>query len=207
MFITIEGVEGTGKSTLAKALTEHLTAQGREVLVTREPGGTPIGDRLREIFLDARLSMEGLTEALVVNAARAELVHAVIKPALRMGKVVICDRYIDATYAYQGYGRHISMDVLRRACEMATAKLEPNLTLLLDLDPVIGLGRQVETKPDRIEREGIDFHNRVRVGYIELASKQPRFRVIDASTSPDIVLAHALRYVDAVSPFYAGKRA
>ena len=195
-----------GKSTLAKALTDHLVAQGRTVVVTREPGGTPIGDRLREVFLDASLSMYGLTEALLVNAARAELVHTVIAPALKAGSVVICDRYADATYAYQGHGRRISMDVLRRACEMATGKLEPNMTLLLDLDPLVGLGRQVDSKPDRIEREGIDFHNRVRAGYIEIASKHPRFRVIDAGQSPEAVLAAALRYVDAVAPFYAGKR-
>ena len=206
MFITIEGVEGTGKSTLAQALHEHLSAQGRTVVVTREPGGTPIGDRLREIFLDAKLSMQGLTEALIVNAARAELVYTIIKPALTLGHTVICDRYVDATYAYQGHGRRIPMDILHRACNMATGQLEPNLTLLLDLDPLTGLARQSETKPDRIEREGIDFHNRVRTGYLEIASKHPRFRVIDASKPADVVLANALRYVDAVAPFYAAKR-
>jgi len=206
MFITIEGVEGTGKSTLAKSLIEHLQAQGRTVVATREPGGTPIGDRLREVFLDARLSMQGLTEAMVVNAARAELVHTVIRPALENNHVVVCDRYIDATYAYQGYGRRIPMDILRRTCEMATGQLEPNLTLLLDLDPEIGLSRQVDSKPDRIEREDLAFHKRVRAGYLEIASKHPRFRIIDASQSPDTVLTTALRYVDAVSPFYAAKR-
>jgi dTMP kinase len=206
MFITIEGVEGTGKSTLAKALIEHLRSLGREVLATREPGGTPIGDRLREIFLDADLAMRGLTEAMIVNAARAELVHAVIRPALESGKIVVCDRYSDATYAYQGHGRRIPMEILRQTCEMATGGLEPNLTLLLDLEPAAGLARQRGMKPDRIEREDLDFHRRVREGYLEIAATRPRFRVIDAAQSPEAVLSAALRYVEAVLPFFADKR-
>ncbi len=175
-------------------------------MLTREPGGTPVGDRLRAIFLDATVSLQPMTEALIVNAARAELVHSVIQPALNAGSVVICDRYIDATYAYQGYGRRIAMDILQATCELATGQLEPNLTLLLDLDPVIGLKRQAGTKPDRIESEAIDFHNRVRDGYLEIAASRPRFRILDAAKAADEVLANALRYVDAVSPFYAGKR-
>jgi dTMP kinase len=206
MFITIEGVEGTGKSTLTKALIEHLRSSGRRVLATREPGGTPIGDRLREIFLDADLAMQGLTEAMIVNAARAELVHAVIRPALEAGSIVVCDRYADATYAYQGYGRRIPMEILQQTCEMATGQLEPNLTLLLDLEPSAGLARQRGTKPDRIEREDLDFHRRVRDGYLEIAAKRPRFRIIDASQSAEVVLASALRYVEAVLPFFAEKR-
>jgi len=206
MFITVEGVEGTGKSTLASSLVTHLEGLGRSVTATHEPGGTPVGDRLRAIFLDPALAMRPLTEAMIVNAARAELVESVIRPALAAGHMVICDRYVDATYAYQGYGRRIAMPMLRQTCEMATEGLEPNLTLLLDLDPSLGLARRHGTKLDRIEAEDLDFHRRVRQGYLEIASKQPRFRLIDAAQSAEAVLAIALRYVDAVAPFYAGKR-
>jgi dTMP kinase len=197
MFITVEGVEGTGKSTLAASLVSYLEALGRSVTATREPGGTPVGDRLRAIFLDPALRVRPLTEAMIVNAARAELVESVIRPALAAGQIVICDRYVDATYAYQGYGRRIAISMLRQACEMATKGLEPDLTLLLDLEPSLGLARRHGAKLDRMESEDLDFHRRVRAGYLELASREPRFRLIDAAQSAEAVLAIALRHVDA----------
>ncbi len=197
MFITIEGVEGTGKTTLGKRLHTYLQAQGHQVLASREPGGTPVGDRLRALFLDQTLNMHALTEVLVVNAARAELLQTLIKPALERGTLVLCDRYIDATYAYQGYGRGIELTLLRTACELATGGLEPDLTLLLDLDVRQGLARQGLATPDRIEREGLEFHERVRQGYLALARDSARFRVIDAAQTPDAVFAEVVAHVNA----------
>src|SRR5271156_6796159 len=133
MFITVEGIEGSGKSTLLSSLSDRLRAQGREIFVTREPGGTPAGDAVRALFLDRSLSIAPMTEALLVNAARAQHVLDRIRPALADGKIVLCGRFVDSTIAYQGFGRGVDVQTLRMLCEAATGGLAPDLTFVLDL--------------------------------------------------------------------------
>ncbi len=206
MFISIEGGECVGKTSLAKALTEKLETAGRQVVTVREPGGTPFGEALRNAFLSPDVSPIPLSEALVLAAARCDLVHQVIRPAILGGGIVICDRYIDATYAYQGYGRGLNRQVLRQLNQIATGGLEPDLTLLLDMPPELAFNRQADTAKDRIEKEDLAFHLRVRSGYLELASSNPRFRTIDANQTAENVLLAAMRHLDSAAPFYWAER-
>ena len=182
-FITFEGPEGAGKSTQLRRLAARLTAGGVPHLLTREPGGTDIGGRLRELVLDARSEMTAMTEFLIYSASRAQLVWSVIRPALERGELVVCDRYLDSSYAYQGYGRGLDLGELRAVSAAATGGLTPQLTFLLDIEPGLGLSRAArEGLPDRIERAGLDFHRRVRQGFLDLAAAEPgRFVVLDAS--------------------------
>jgi len=177
-FVSLEGPEGAGKTTLAKRLAEWFAERGAEVVRTREPGGTELGAAIRELLLNR--PMEPEAEFLLYLADRAEHTRRVIRPALLAGKVVVADRYADSSYAYQGFGRGLSLAWMRAATEGATGGLVPDLTLLLDLDPEEGLRRSGRT--DRLEKEDLDFHRRVRAGYLALAEAEPeRFRVVDAS--------------------------
>jgi dTMP kinase len=198
MFLTVEGIEGSGKSTLLGGLSDRLRSRGREVFVTREPGGTPVGDAIRGIFLDRGVSIAPLTEALLVNAARAQHVADRIRPELAAGRDVLCDRFVDSTLAYQGYGRGVDLDVLRGLCDAATGGLVPDLTLVLDI-PVDTSRRRTGSRgqaADRLESEDDGFHQRVRDGFLDLA-RGPRYRVLDATQPPEALLELALREVDA----------
>src|SRR5579862_5788330 len=171
MFVTVEGVEGSGKSTLLSGLAGRLRSDGRELVATREPGGTPIGDAIREIFLNRSISVAPLTEALLINAARAQHVVDVIAPALASGADVLCDRFVDSTLAYQGYGRGLDLDALRRLCDDATGGLVPDVTFVLDVPLAVSRARTLarERLADRLESEDDAFHERVRQGFLELA--------------------------------------
>jgi dTMP kinase len=185
-FVSFEGIEGTGKSTQAKLLQQHLLSSGREVVLTEEPGGTLISLRIREILLSVdHKNMKPVTELLLYNAARTQHIHEVILPAVERGAVVITDRFTDSTYAYQGYGRGIDLRLLESIDRIATNCLRPDLTLLLDLDVETGLKRNRRiNKTDRLELENVEFHQRVRKGYHELAAKEPeRIKLIHASGS------------------------
>ena len=190
MFITLEGPEGSGKSSQLPDLAEFLRGQGWDVLTTREPGGTPIGDQIRQILM--RLDNQELhprTEILLFLASRAQLVEQMIKPALREGKLVLSDRFGDSTLAYQGYGHGIDLANLRAMLAFATDNLKPDLTLLLDVDVEIGLQRKrKEDEWNRLDAYELAFHQRVREGYHELCRQEPeRWRVIDAMQPKDAV--------------------
>ncbi|MGC1381968.1 MAG: dTMP kinase [Candidatus Baltobacteraceae bacterium] len=193
MFVTIEGIEGSGKSTLLEGLAQRLRAGGRDVVVTREPGGTPFGDAVRAIFLDRSRSIDPLAEAFLVNAARAQHVAEVILPALQLERTVLCDRFTDSTIAYQGYGRGLALDLLRPLCETATGGIQPDLVLLLDVPVAVARGRLRErSESDRIESEGDAFHERVRAGFLELA-RQPRHLVLDGTLPAERLVAQAFQ--------------
>lgn len=186
MFITLEGPEGSGKTGQLEALAEELTRREYSVLKTREPGGTPIGDQIRETILDLEnTAMVDRTEALLLQASRAQLVEEVIKPALELGTIVICDRYADSTLAYQGYGYQKDLDSLRKIIDYATGGLKPDLTVLLDIDPEIGLRRRTRAGNfNRLDALDLAFHQRVRAGYQALVRAEPeRWEVIDAGQS------------------------
>jgi len=195
-FITLEGPEGAGKTLQAERLAEALRARGSAVLLTREPGGTRLGDELRTVVLarERGAAIEPRTDALLFNAARAQLVGEVINPALATGMTVVCARFADSTLAYQGYGAGVPLDELRILAGIATQGLVPDLTLLLDLDPAVGLARKEDADRTRFEHEfDADFHARVRAGFLELAKAEPsRFRVIDASRGVEAVFADVL---------------
>jgi dTMP kinase len=222
-FITIEGPDGGGKTTQAERLREHLVARGRSVHLTREPGGTWLGERLREVLLArtgggsagttatspttatagpgtaASAGMDALTDALLFNAARRQLVREVIRPALDSGTTVICARYADSTLAYQGYGAGVDLARLRELAALATDGLQPDLTIVLDLTVEAGLARKAPGDVTRFEAEfDLAFHRRVRDGFLALAAAEPaRFVVIDASATVDEVAARVRQVVDA----------
>ena len=193
-FITLEGPEGAGKTTQAEALVAHLAARGVDVHLTREPGGTWLGERLREVLLARTTSArptDPVTDALLFNAARRQLVIEVIRPALESGRSVLCARYADSTLAYQGYGAGVLLDRLRELELAATDGLRPDLTILLDLPVEAGLARVAPGDVTRFEAEfDLDFHRRVRDGFLALAAAEPdRFVVIDATQPADAVAA------------------
>ncbi|HEY2474042.1 MAG TPA: dTMP kinase [Candidatus Cybelea sp.] len=197
MFIVVEGIEASGKSTLLRGLVERLRTAGREVVLTREPGGTATGDALRTIFLDRTLNIEPLTEVLLTNAARAQHVVETIRPALAAGKIVLCDRYTDSTLAYQGYGRSFDLPTLQYLNDKATDKLLPDIVFLLDLPVDVARQRMSERAYhlDRIERQDGTFHERVRQGYLQLARTSPRYRMLDATLSVERLLDEAWSYI------------
>jgi dTMP kinase len=207
-FITFEGIEGSGKSTQLLALGRHLETRGYRVTTTREPGGCPIADAIRAILL-APINQVLLprAELLLYAAARAQHIEEVIRPALEAGRVVLCDRFADATTAYQGGGRKLDADLVAQLNTIATAGLTPDLTLLLDYPVEPGLQRarrRNEQDPlldeGRFELEELDFHQRVRTAYLALAADESRFRVVDATGAADLVAA---RVNAAVEPFLA----
>ena len=197
-FIAFEGGEGAGKSTQVAALAAHLREQGREVVVTREPGGAPAAEAIREILLDHRFAgLSARAEALLFAAARAEHVERTIRPGLERGAVVITDRYLDSSIAYQGISRALGIDVVEEISLWATESLLPDLTIVLDVAPSVGLGRA--GKPDRMEAEPLDFHLRVRQGFLDLAARQPeRYLVIAADAERDDIARRVAAAVDVV---------
>lgn len=204
LFITFEGPEGGGKTSHAGRLAERLKANGAQVLTTREPGGTAVGESIRHLLqhdADGE-NLVGETELLLFAASRAQLVREVILPALESGSHVVCDRFADSTIAYQGYGRECEIEPLVAINRFAVADAVPDVTFLLDIDAATGLDRagrrsgQDTDGRDRFEREELAFHERVRAGYHELAGQaQERFRVIDASREPDVVADEIWQHV------------
>ena len=184
LFISLEGIEGTGKSTQARLLTEYLQQRGRVVVRTAEPGGTAISLKIRELLLslDSK-GMDSVTELLLYNAARVQHIREVIAPALARKEIVVTDRFSDSTLAYQGYGRGIDRTMIDALDTIATKGLRPDLTLLLDIDVETGLRRNREiNKRDRIELEDVAFHEKVRKGFLEIADREPsRVRIVDCN--------------------------
>jgi dTMP kinase len=182
LFITFEGGEGSGKSLQARALYRKLNRLSIPAILIHEPGSTPLGEKLSRLLKQRRntvISPE--SELLLFNAARAELVNEIVLPSLKNGQIVVCDRYTDSTLAYQGYGRGLKLAIVQAANDLATGKLKPELTLLLDIPVREGLERKRRSDNDRFESEEIAFHERVRKGYLSIACKEPqRFMIIDA---------------------------
>ena len=207
MFISFEGIEGSGKSTAQRLLAEHLQGLGYDPLLTREPGGCALGRSLRPILLDARTrGLSSRAELYLFLADRAQHVAEVIRPALEAGQTVLCDRYADSTLAYQGYGRGLDPEHLRRINDMATGGLMPDLTLLLDLPVHCGLERAglrnreegTVLSEGRFDAESLEFHERVRQGDRSLAAEEPeRFAIIDAAQPPEDVVLQCLSAVEA----------
>ncbi|MBM7623943.1 dTMP kinase [Sporohalobacter salinus] len=198
LFITLEGPEGAGKSTQIELLSEYFNECGYKVVTTREPGGTEVGNRIRKILLDSDLdNLESKTELLLYAASRAQHVIEVIKPELKKGKVVICDRFVDATMAYQGFGRKLDKDLIQELNRLATGGLEPDLTFLLDIESEKGLLRTKGKAKDRIESEDLFFHQQVRNGYLKLAKEKSRFEVIDGSQDIKSVSASLIKSLEA----------
>jgi dTMP kinase len=205
-FITFEGGEGSGKSTQARLLAGHLKQKGYDVIATREPGGTEIGDAIRAVLLNPEFTeMGNVTELLLLAASRAQNVHERIKPGLERGAVVICDRFIDSTLAYQGYGRKFDLKLLEALNRLATGGVTPDLTILLDLPVEVGLGRakaldKGESKSgegDRIEQLDIDFHRRLRQGFLELAAREPkRFEILEITEGIEVIQDKVVEVVE-----------
>jgi dTMP kinase len=199
MFITVEGIEGVGKTTNMEYLQQIITAAGKELVVSREPGGTPLGEAIRGLLLDPQYKgMNPDCELQLMFAARAEHLDKVIRPAIKAGQWVLCDRFTDATYAYQGGGRGLDAGRIAALEELVQGDFRPDLTLLLDVPVEVGLARAGNrSAPDRFEQEQVDFFERVRQAYLDMAtSHDGRYRVIDASRSLDRVqeqLAEVLR--------------
>ncbi len=208
-FITFEGIEGSGKSTQIALLHDHLLQQGRTVMLTREPGGTSIGDQIRKVLLDPKnKGLDPTAELLLYAASRAQHLREVILPALAGGVVVLCDRFSDATLAYQGYGRGLSVPTIRELDDIVTGGLKPTLTVLLDIDARTGLGRargrnaaQGLHGEARFENEDIAFHTRVRDGYFLLARDEPeRIRLVNAARAPEEIQEDIRKIISSVLP-------
>jgi len=203
VFITFEGIEGAGKSTVSEMASAHIASKGFKVVHTYEPGDTAAGREIRRILLDpAHKGMHAVTELLLYFADRAEHVHRLIEPALKRGEVVLCDRFTDSTIAYQGFGRGLDLKMLKDIDAVARDGVWPELTILLDLDVRAGLQRNGRAgKRDRIELEEIGFHERVRDGFLSIARNEPgRVKVVDASRPLDAVFAEVRGLIDRVLP-------
>lgn len=199
VLITFEGIEGSGKSTLIASLASDLRNRKIDIHVTREPGGTPLGDRVRALFLlDPDVTIDPLAEALLINSSRAQLVGDVIVPALRAGTVVLCDRFFDATIAYQGFGRGLDIEMLLELSLTATRRIAPDLTFLLDIPAELSRERLRArgVAADRLEREPLQFHDRVRRGYLQLAERFGRIVVLDGTRAPGDLAAEAMAVIE-----------
>jgi len=205
LFITAEGIEGSGKSTLLTALAERLRDDGIDLVLSREPGGTPAGERIRTLVLEPEQAIAPLTEALLMQADRAQHVAHLIAPALRAGRWVLCDRFTTASFAYQGYGHGVPLDTLRTLAAIATGGLEPDVVLLVDIPVELSLERVAARAAssgrvtDRMEREETAFHQRVRDGYLALARENPKIRVLDGKRPAATLLEDALGIVRAAA--------
>jgi dTMP kinase len=201
MFITLEGPEGSGKTSHIKPLTEWLTAQEYKVFATREPGGTNIGEQIRAVIHDLKnTEMHPRAETLLYQAARAQIVEKVIKPLLAAGEIVISDRYYDSTIAYQGYGHQQNLEEVRALVKYATGGLTPDLTILLDIDVEAGLKRKTQNASEwnRLDAYDVDFHRRVRAGYLEMVKQEPkRWTAVDASQSWEMVQKELRKIIEA----------
>jgi len=188
IFVTLEGPEGAGKTTQLKLLSKHLDALGHKHIVTRDPGGTPLGKQIRRILLNPETPVCPITELLLYEADRAQHIAEVIMPALQDGTLVLCDRYTDSTLAYQGYGRQLDFALINQLNQIATSGLTPDLTILFDIDSSAGLGRLHPSGHDRLEREALEFHHKVREGYLKMSADEPeRWRILDASKAMSVV--------------------
>lgn len=196
VFISLEGIDGCGKTTLKENL---LALMGRkyQVIGIREPGGTVISEKIRDMLLDVRNDgIIGKTEALLYAAARSQLVEEVIRPSLAQGKIIIADRYLDSTLAYQGYGRGLDLVFLEDLNRICTGGVKPDVTLLLDIDPMEGQNRRSHDTPDRLEQEGLEFQSRIRSGYLKLRDKEPeRIKLLDARLAPKELVQEAMKYI------------
>jgi dTMP kinase len=204
-FITFEGIEGAGKTTQARRLCEHLSGKGIQYIFTREPGGTVIGEKIRSLLLDPQSDgMVPVSELLLYGAARSQHIEEVISPALAEGKVVICDRFVDATIAYQGSGRQIPMNVIKIVNSLASADIKPDLTILLDLEAEVGLARararnksSGDTSTTRFDDEELEFHRRVREGYLEIAHADTnRVKIVSADSPPEKLAKQVTAHVN-----------
>jgi len=211
LFITFEGPEGSGKSTQSKRVHQHIASRGLNALWTREPGGTPVGDKIRSILIDPEnAGMSDLTEVLLLAACRNQHVDQVITPGVEAGKIIVCDRFADSTLAYQGYGRGVDMSHLIYLHNMVTKGLAPDLTILVDIESERGLAR-VQSRGevqggDRIEREGLEFHRKLRKGYLEMASNYPaRYEIIDGDRTQDEVFQDILERLEKRFDIFRGK--
>ncbi len=201
IFISLEGIEGTGKSTQAKLLSKHLSKKGYKTVRTQEPGGTLISSQIRKVLLSTKHhKMDYMTELLLYNAARIQHIKEKIVPALREGRVVITDRFSDSTVAYQGFGRGISLKLIDSLDRIATSGMRPDLTILLDLEVETGLMRNKHiNKIDRLELEDVEFHRKVRKGFLELAAMEPeRIKIVKASKGLDEVHREIVKIVEKV---------
>lgn len=201
LFITLEGPEGSGKTSAINKVKEILESEGHEIVMTREPGGTPISEQIREVILNKEnTSMDPRTEALLYAASRRQHLVEKIWPSVKEGKIVICDRYLDSSLAYQGFARNLGVEDILRINMYATENTFPDLTLLFDLDPEIGLGRinaDKNREVNRLDLEKLSFHKAVREGYLKLAKMYPeRFVIIDASKSKEEVVAQTLKAIE-----------
>ncbi|HYZ15088.1 MAG TPA: dTMP kinase [Candidatus Acidoferrum sp.] len=186
MLVTFEGIEAAGKSTLIATLSERLSSAGDAVLVTKEPGGTPLGESLRALFIDPANQIDPVAEVMLLNASRAQLTTDVILPALKEGKTILCDRFFDATVAYQGFGRGLDVETLLELCLVATRRTAPDLTFLIDVPVEVSAQRlRARGRADRLEREDGAFHARVREGYLELARRFGRIVILDGLLPPE----------------------
>ncbi|NEX14068.1 MAG: dTMP kinase [Prosthecochloris sp.] len=210
MLITFEGIDGAGKSTQVKKLKKYLVEKGREVLTLREPGGTVVAEKIRELLLESKHDITPMGELLLFSASRAELVQQVILPELEKSKVIILDRFFDSTTAYQGYGRGLDLNMLQKINDISTFGLQPDLTFFLDIAPEDALIRKFSEKSlplafennemDRMESSGLSFYQRVREGYLKLAiAEKKRFVLFDACADPDSIHAQIIQKVNACS--------
>jgi dTMP kinase len=204
MFLTVEGPDGSGKTLQVKPTVEFIQSLGYKVFAAREPGGTSIGDQVREILMNLEnTSMKPRTETLLFCAARSQLVDQVLRPHLEAGEVVLLDRYADSTLAYQGYGHKNDLDLIRSLLAFATGGLKPDLTLLLDIDPESGLRRRQEGGGEwnRLDAYQLAYHKRVRNGYLKMAAEEPqRWQIIDASQPPGVVQSRIQKILSVFYP-------
>lgn len=199
-FITVEGIDGCGKSTQARLLIEELERAGYDVLALREPGGVAISEKIRALLLDpANAEMSATCELLLYEAARAQLVHEVVAPALAQGRMVVCDRFYDSTTAYQGYAGGVPLDAVERANALAVGDFQPALTLVFDIDPALAAERTVSRAQDRMEAKGMEYQRRVAEGFRAVAAANPnRVKLIDASRDIDAIHADVMAAVGAM---------
>lgn len=201
LFITFEGGDGSGKTTQINLLKDYIVNKGIEAITVREPGGVPISEKIREIILDNRnTDMDNITEMLLYAASRAQLVSQVLLPALNSGKCVICDRFVDSSYVYQGLARGLGIDIVKTVNEIATQELVPDITFFMDIDPGTAIKRRLEAgEPDRLEMEDISFHKKVYQGYLKIADMYPdRIKRIDGSLEINKTFSQIKKYTDAL---------
>ena len=195
-FITFEGADGSGKTTQIEMIKKYLEKQGHECLLTREPGGSDLGNKIREILLHYDGEVDSLAELLLYMADRAQHVKKVIIPALKEGKIVLCDRYTDSSVSYQGYARGLDIERIIELNKIATDGLEPDLTIVFDVETEVAMNRVGDVK-DRLEQEGVEFHKKLRYGYLELAKRFPeRIKVVNSNLSIDEVFEQVKNLLD-----------
>ena len=196
LFVTFEGADGCGKTTQMKLLKEYLLCKGIDVVLTREPGGRGLGEKVREILLNYDGAVSDRCESFLFLADRAQNIDIIVNPAVESGKIVLCDRHIDSTVAYQGYGRGLDLERIKMLNSIATNNRKPDLTFVFDIDVETSMQR-VGKEKDRLESEGKEYHNRVRNGYLEIAKQEPeRIKVIDASMSIEEIHEEVKKVID-----------